>query len=73
MRFGPLDGMTDPLGREKEEGVAVANHGEAGEKSGSGSETEEHLAGLNDTNVSLCYLRRRFAEMVMVLSASRLQ
>lgn len=57
VKFEALDRMADPLGREKEDGVVDADHGEAGEKNGSGSETEEHLAGLNDTNVSSISLR----------------
>ena len=46
--------MADALAQEKQE--SVGKHVEAGEKSGSGSETEDHLAGLNDTNVR-CFVR----------------
>ena len=41
--------MADALDQWKQD--SVAKHVEAGGRRGSGSETEEHLAGLNDTNV----------------------
>jgi hypothetical protein len=43
--------MANALYQEKQDGLA--KHIRADGKGGSGSETEEHLAGLNDTNVRI--------------------
>ena len=49
MGLGIQGKMADALDQWKQD--SVAKHVEAGGRRGSGSETEEHLAGLNDTNV----------------------